>query len=106
MLTGYRLREATLLFQTGDTAGARRMINGVVRKVPAYAEAHACLAAVDWAQASWEKEGKNEGALEGECGLLRICYPGWDVDGFGQGDTRAAPLGKLHRNIPSKRPCR
>lgn len=56
---GYRLREATLLFQTGDTGGARRMIQGVVRKVPAYAEAHACLAAVDWAQVG----GRGRGGL-------------------------------------------
>jgi len=47
---GYRLRHATLLFQTGDPAAARRMMQGIVRKNGNYAEAHAALAAVEWAQ--------------------------------------------------------
>lgn len=51
-LAGYRLRAATLAFQAGDTAGAKRTMAGVARKNGRYAEAHACLAAVEWAEVS------------------------------------------------------
>ncbi|PRW60068.1 tetratricopeptide repeat [Chlorella sorokiniana] len=83
-LAGYRLREATLLFQTGDTGGARRMIQGVVRKVPAYAEAHACLAAVDWAQ------GEGERAEEQFLRALEI-EPRWGDVAWVQANTRWPP---------------
>ena len=47
-LAGYRLRQATLMFQQGDAGGARRVMSGIARKYGAYAEAHAALAAVEW----------------------------------------------------------
>lgn len=36
-LAGYRLREATLLFQQGEPQSAQTMIRGLVRKYPQYA---------------------------------------------------------------------
>ena len=44
-LAGYRLRQATLMFQQGDAGGARRVMSGIARKYGAYAEAHAALGA-------------------------------------------------------------
>lgn len=52
---GYRLRHATLLFQQGDVAAARRMMQGVTRKSGNYSEAHAALAAVHWSQGDRER---------------------------------------------------
>ncbi|KAI3435885.1 hypothetical protein D9Q98_001943 [Chlorella vulgaris] len=54
-LAGYRLRHATLLFQQGDVAAARRMMQGVTRKSGNYSEAHAALAAVHWSQGDRER---------------------------------------------------
>lgn len=34
---GYRLREATLLYQQGEPEGAKTMMKGIVRKYPRYA---------------------------------------------------------------------
>jgi len=48
-LAGYRLRYSTLLFQEGDGDAARRQMRGISRKYGNYAEAHAALAAVEWA---------------------------------------------------------
>jgi tetratricopeptide (TPR) repeat protein len=48
-LAGYRLRYATLLFQTGDPGGAAQQMRGLCRKYGNYGEAHAALAAVEWA---------------------------------------------------------
>ncbi|GAB4821919.1 hypothetical protein N2152v2_008965 [Parachlorella kessleri] len=49
-LAGYRLREATLLYQQGEPEEAKTMMRGIARKYPGYAEAHAALAAVQWAE--------------------------------------------------------
>lgn len=49
-LPGYRLRHAALLFQNEDETAAARMMQGIVRKNGNYAEAHAALAAVEWAR--------------------------------------------------------
>ncbi|PSC71431.1 condensin complex subunit 3 [Micractinium conductrix] len=54
-LAGYRLREATLLFQQGDATAAQRMMAGIVRKNGNYSEAHAALAAVEWARGEGER---------------------------------------------------
>ena len=53
-LPGYRLRQATLEFQVAGGAEegrerARRLMTGVTRRNPRYGEAHAALAAVEWA---------------------------------------------------------
>lgn len=47
------------MFQQDDAAGARRMMQGIVRKYGNYAEAQAALAAVEWSQASsgWASGG-------------------------------------------------
>lgn len=52
---GYRLRQATLMFQQGDVDGARRTMQGVTRKYSNYAEAHAALAAVEWSRGDAER---------------------------------------------------
>lgn len=49
-LAGYRLREATLLYQQGEPEGAKTMMKGIVRKYPRYAEAYAALAAISWVE--------------------------------------------------------
>lgn len=54
-LGGYRLRQATLMFQQGDVDGARRTMQGVTRKYSNYAEAHAALAAVEWSRGDAER---------------------------------------------------
>lgn len=53
-LAGYRLRAATLLFQTGDSQRAQQQVRGLVRKYGNYAEAHAVLAAMQWADGAQE----------------------------------------------------
>jgi hypothetical protein len=45
------------MFQVDDVAGARRMMQGIVRKYGNYAEAHAALAAVNWSQAGGSVRG-------------------------------------------------
>lgn len=66
---GYRLREATLMFQQGDAAGARRTMQGVARKNGAYSEAHACLAAVLWSQVGRRRSRAALGAALAAAGL-------------------------------------
>jgi tetratricopeptide (TPR) repeat protein len=53
-LAGYRLRAAALLFQTGNTDKAQQQLRGLVRKYGNYAEAHAALAAMQWASGAVE----------------------------------------------------
>ena len=45
------------MFQVDDVAGARRMMQGIVRKYGNYAEAHAALAAVNWSQVGGSVRG-------------------------------------------------
>lgn len=47
-IAGYRLKEALVLFQVKRSEEARKLMQGLVRKYPNYAEAHAALAAVLW----------------------------------------------------------
>lgn len=49
-IPGYRLRAATLQYQTGDIAKAKQTMRGIIRKNSNYAEARAALAAVNWAE--------------------------------------------------------
>jgi tetratricopeptide (TPR) repeat protein len=50
-LAGYRLRQGTLLFQIPERqVDAERVIRGVIRKNPQYAEAFAALAAIQWSK--------------------------------------------------------
>jgi tetratricopeptide (TPR) repeat protein len=69
-LAGYRLRAAALAFQCGDAERARLALRGVARKSPAYAEAHAALAAVEWARG----EG---GAAEEQLAAATALDPAW-----------------------------
>jgi hypothetical protein len=45
------------MFQLDDAAGAKRMMQGIVRKYGNYAEAHAALAAVNWSQVGGSVQG-------------------------------------------------
>ncbi len=47
-IPGYRLRAATLQYQTGDVARSMQTMRGIIRKNSNYAEARAALAAVNW----------------------------------------------------------
>jgi tetratricopeptide (TPR) repeat protein len=58
-IAGYRLKEALVLFQLDRLDECRKLVQGLVRKYPNYAEAHAVLAAVLW------KEG-NRAQAEGQ----------------------------------------
>ncbi|KAI5073349.1 hypothetical protein GOP47_0011362 [Adiantum capillus-veneris] len=49
-IAGYRLKEALILFQLQRSQEARKLLQGLVRKYPNYAEAHAALAAVLWSE--------------------------------------------------------
>jgi tetratricopeptide (TPR) repeat protein len=49
-IPGYRLRAATLQYQTGNIAKAKQTMRGIIRKNSNYAEARAALAAVNWAE--------------------------------------------------------
>jgi tetratricopeptide (TPR) repeat protein len=69
-LAGYRLRSAALAFQCGDAERARLALRGVARKSPAYAEARAALAAVEWARG----EG---GAAEEQLAAATALDPAW-----------------------------
>ena len=53
-IPGYRLRAATLQYQTGDIAKAKQTMRGIIRKNGNYAEARAALAAVNWAEGNVE----------------------------------------------------
>ena len=50
-----RCRYATLLFQAGEAGRAAQQLRGVTRKYGNYGEAHAALAAVEWAQGRREQ---------------------------------------------------
>ena len=83
-LPGYRLREATTMFQvavdneeagtkpspssssSASVAAARRLAAGVARKNPRYAEARAALAAMSWRSGDVSAA---EGALNSAVGL-------------------------------------
>lgn len=58
-IAGYRLKEALVLFELDRLEETRKLVQGLVRKYPNYAEAHAVLAAVLW------KEG-NRAQAEGQ----------------------------------------
>lgn len=47
-IAGYRLKQALILFQLERFREASKLLEGLVRKYPNYAEAHAALAAVFW----------------------------------------------------------
>ncbi|KAH7441707.1 hypothetical protein KP509_03G050100 [Ceratopteris richardii] len=49
-IAGYRLKEALVLFQLERLDEAKKLLQGLVRKYPNYAEAHAALAAVLWSE--------------------------------------------------------
>lgn len=49
-IAGYRLRAATLYYQTGDTARALSTVRGVLRKNPRYPEAHLVMASMLWSE--------------------------------------------------------
>lgn len=49
-IAGYRLREASMLFQLDRSEEAAKVMQGLVRKYPNYAEARAALAAVLWSE--------------------------------------------------------
>ncbi|KAG0570608.1 hypothetical protein KC19_6G174800 [Ceratodon purpureus] len=55
-IAGYRLKQALVLFQLDRLEETRKLVQGLVRKYPNYAEAHAVLAAVLW------KEGNRDQA--------------------------------------------
>ena len=73
MHAGYRLREATLLFQQGDATAAQRMMAGIVRKNGNYSEAHAALAAVEWARVSAGRQAAQAGACLTPVFERRVC---------------------------------
>eukprot|EP01018_Ginkgo_biloba_P007754 Gb_05022 [translate_table: standard] len=49
-IAGYRLKQALVLFQLRRPEEARKIVEGLVRKYPNYAEAHAALAAILWSE--------------------------------------------------------
>lgn len=49
-IAGYRLKQALVLFQLNRPVEARKLVEGLVRKYPNYAEAHAALAAILWSE--------------------------------------------------------
>uniref|UniRef100_A0A0D6QWT7 Uncharacterized protein n=1 Tax=Araucaria cunninghamii TaxID=56994 RepID=A0A0D6QWT7_ARACU len=49
-IAGYRLKQALVLFQLNRAEEARKLVEGLVRKYPNYAEAHAALAAILWSE--------------------------------------------------------
>lgn len=49
-IAGYRLKQALVLFQLERPEEAKKLMQGLVRKYPNYAEAHAALAAVFWSE--------------------------------------------------------
>jgi tetratricopeptide (TPR) repeat protein len=53
-IPGYRLRAATLQYQTGDVKKSMQTMRGIIRKNSNYAEARAALAAVNWAEGNVE----------------------------------------------------
>lgn len=70
-IAGYRLRAATLYYQTGDTARALNTVRGVLRKNPRYPEAHLVMAAMLWGEgerALAEEEYAVATSLDGELG--------------------------------------
>lgn len=70
-IAGYRLRAATLYYQTGNTARALSTVRGVLRKNPRYPEAHLVMAAMLWEdgdRAAAEEEYALATSLDGEFG--------------------------------------
>ncbi|XP_024534367.1 small glutamine-rich tetratricopeptide repeat-containing protein alpha-like isoform X1 [Selaginella moellendorffii] len=47
-IAGYRFKQALVLFQLDQVQAAKKLLQGLVRKYPNYAEAHAALAALLW----------------------------------------------------------
>lgn len=67
-IAGYRLKEALVLFELNRLEECRKLVQGLVRKYPNYAEAHAVLAAVLW------KEG-NRDLAEGQFSEATVREP-------------------------------
>lgn len=85
-LAGYRLRAATLQYQTGDNAKAKQTVRGIVRKYGrSYGEARAVLAAVLWA------EGDRDGAEEEVAAALDIDGGLWSNEAAVRANTRWPP---------------
>ncbi|KAK9810839.1 hypothetical protein WJX73_000709 [Symbiochloris irregularis] len=62
-IIGYRLREATTMYQLdGQQQDASRIMRSVTRKNPGYAEAHAALAAAEW-QAGRRSQAEEQFAI-------------------------------------------
>lgn len=83
-LAGYRLREATLRWQTGDVIRAKQQVKGIVRKYGNYAEAHAVLAAFWW-------EDGTRAAAEEQLALALDADPGWGNIASVRENTRWPP---------------
>ena len=84
-LAGYRLRAATLQYQTGDVAKAKQTLRGIVRKYGNYGEARAALAAVNW------DEGNREVAEEELAAALDIDPGIWGDEAAVKSMTRWPP---------------
>lgn len=85
-LAGYRLRAATLQYQTGDVGKAKQTVRGVLRKNGrSYGEAHAVLAGVLWA------EGDREGAEEEVAAAMDIDGGLWADEAAVRERTRWPP---------------
>lgn len=84
-LAGYRLRAATLQYQTGDVARAKQTLRGIVRKYGNYGEARAALAAVNWGEG-------NRAVAEEELAVALDLDPGiWGDEEAVRSNTRWPP---------------